>query len=151
MLGGLAAVAVSAAGCSSAEEPLIVPTTAPVLTTLRVDLTTTTLAPIVTEQVYVVQSGDTLGLIATRFGITVAELKEQNGKTDDVILPGESLVIPPASVEPGRQAPEFYLVEAGDTLGAIAAQYGVTVADLMEANGKTSTVLSIGEQLVIPR
>lgn len=148
--GGVAA-GVGAAGCSTESTPLVVPTTAPVLTTLRVDLTTTTVAPIQQERVYVVQAGDTLGLIATRFGITVAELKEANGKTDDVILPGESLVIPPETVEPGGRAPEFYLVEAGDTLGQIAAEYGVTVDALMTANDKTSTVLSIGEQLIIPR
>lgn len=145
------AATLALSGCSSAQVPVVPPTSAPVLTTLRADLTTTTIAPIQQERVYVVQAGDTLGLIATRFGITVAALKEANGKTDDVIVPGESLVIPPETIEPGRRAPEFYLVEPGDTLGQIAAEYGVTVADLMEANDKTSTVLSIGEQLIIPR
>lgn len=44
-----------------------------------------------------------------------------------------------------------YTAEAGDTLSAIADQFGVTVEELMEANGITDpTSLEIGQVLVIP-
>jgi LysM repeat protein len=43
---------------------------------------------------YVVQSGDTLGLIAARFGTTVDEIMVTNGLTSDVITPGQELTIP---------------------------------------------------------
>ncbi len=47
---------------------------------------------------YVVSRGDTLFLIARRFGLTVTVLKQANGLTSDLILPGQRLVIPGAKV-----------------------------------------------------
>ena len=42
-------------------------------------------------------------------------------------------------------------VQRGETLAAIAAQYGVTVADIVQANGITNpNVISVGQELVIP-
>jgi LysM repeat protein len=43
---------------------------------------------------YVVQSGDTLGLIAARFGTTVDAIKAANGLRSDVINVGQRLTIP---------------------------------------------------------
>jgi hypothetical protein len=63
----------------------------------------------------------------------------------------------PASVGPSASAaapsPSFratYRVEAGDTLVAIAAEYGTTVAAIQEANGLTGSDLRIGQILNIP-
>ena len=48
-------------------------------------------------------------------------------------------------------APSLYTVQAGDTLGAIAQAYGVSVGDLMAANGITDpNVLYVGQVLIIP-
>ncbi|HEX2996657.1 MAG TPA: LysM domain-containing protein, partial [Anaerolineales bacterium] len=45
---------------------------------------------------YVVRDGDTLGSIAYKFGVSVAELKQANGIGDDgIISVGQPLVIPP--------------------------------------------------------
>ena len=45
-----------------------------------------------------------------------------------------------------------YTVQSGDTLSAIAAANGVTVADLVEANGiKNPNLIQVGQQLVIPK
>lgn len=44
----------------------------------------------------------------------------------------------------------YYIVQKGDTLYAIARKYGVTVNDLMSINNLNSSLLSIGQQLVIP-
>jgi LysM repeat protein len=55
---------------------------------------TATPAPPLT-QTYVVQPGDTLSLIATRFGSSVTAIQQANGLADsDVILIGQVLVIP---------------------------------------------------------
>jgi LysM repeat protein len=43
------------------------------------------------------------------------------------------------------------VVQEGDTLGAIAAAYGVSIEALMAANGiQDSDVILIGQELVIP-
>ncbi|HZQ35307.1 MAG TPA: LysM peptidoglycan-binding domain-containing protein [Dehalococcoidia bacterium] len=48
-------------------------------------------------------------------------------------------------------APDTYVVKAGDTLGAIAAQLGVSVNDLAQANGITDPArIQVGQQLRVP-
>jgi membrane-bound lytic murein transglycosylase D len=46
--------------------------------------------------------------------------------------------------------PQTYVVQAGDTLGAIATRFGTTVAAIQAANGLPNTVINIGQVLVIP-
>ncbi len=93
------AVAVGLAGCGSEPAAEPIPTTLPVLTTLRPQLTTTTIAPPPPQRrIYVVQPGDTLGKIALGFGVTVQALMEENGKEDTLLRIGEQLVIPPTVV-----------------------------------------------------
>lgn len=51
----------------------------------------------------------------------------------------------------GTPTPVIHVVQSGDTLLAIAAQYGVSVRDLQAANGiQDPTRLQIGQQLIIP-
>ena len=44
----------------------------------------------------------------------------------------------------------YYTVKSGDSLWNIAKKYNVSVSDLKEANGLTSSLLSIGDVLKIP-
>ena len=88
-----------AAGCANEPKSRPVPSTTPVLTTLRPELTTTTTEKVVQRMAYVVQPGDTLGKIAKGFGVTVSELMLENGKEDTILGIGETLFIPPPSDE----------------------------------------------------
>lgn len=56
--------------------------------------TTPAPTPTPTAKSYTVVSGDTLSKIATKFGVTVAALKQANGLTSDLIGIGQKLVIP---------------------------------------------------------
>lgn len=46
---------------------------------------------------------------------------------------------------------DIYIVQKGDTLYSIATKLSTTVNELMELNNLTSTVLSIGDKLLIPK
>ena len=50
-----------------------------------------------------------------------------------------------------RTTPLNYTIRAGDSLSAIAAQYGISTATLMAANGITNpNLLTVGQIIVIP-
>ncbi|MFD8494275.1 LysM peptidoglycan-binding domain-containing protein [Amycolatopsis sp. NPDC059657] len=80
---------------------------------------------------YTVLPGDTLSAIARRFDTTVDVLASLNMIANpDRIYPGQVLRLPGAETGGGR-----YQVTAGDTLSAIAARFGTTVAVLVALNG----------------
>jgi len=47
--------------------------------------------------------------------------------------------------------PVVYIVQKGDTLSDIALKYKTTVKAIMDANKLTSTIIKVGQRLVIPR
>jgi len=97
---------------------------------------------------YVVQMGDTLWLIAQRFGTTVEAIKALNNLESDMIMIGQVLWVPHS----GTTTPGFlYTVRSGDTLWLIAQRFGVTVDAIRTLNSLTSDVLMIGQILQIPR
>lgn len=58
---------------------------------------------------------------------------------------------------PTAQAPQAtgpgtgeYIVQEGDTLSAIAESYGITVDELMQANGLNEAIIFVGQTLLIP-
>ena len=68
--------------------------------------------------------------------------------------PAPTETIPAETITPTpleTPTPVIHVVQSGDTLLAIAAQYGVSVQDLQTANGiEDPTKLQIGQQLIIP-
>ncbi len=95
---------------------------------------------------YVVQAGDSLWLIAQRYGTTVQALKNLNGLASDRLSIGQILKIPAS-----QGTSSFpYTVQAGDSLWIIAQRYGTTVEDIKKLNGLTGNMLNIGQVLQIP-
>ena len=120
-------------------------------------------APAPTEQTptqtqattYIVVAGDSLSVIAKRFGTTVEALRSANQLTSDLLrigqsitIPGTSTVVPPTETAPVSKT-ETYTVVAGDSLSVIAKRFGTTVDDLRRTNNLTSDLLSIGQVLTI--
>ncbi|MCU0354451.1 MAG: LysM peptidoglycan-binding domain-containing protein [Cytophagales bacterium] len=113
-------------------------------------------------QQHTVQAGETLFSIAKRYGATVADLRRWNNLTEtDGVKIGQVLVVTqptakPASADSTRPSPASpvgtvieYTAQPGDTLYKIARAHGVTVAQLLEWNGKSSPAVSVGEKVKI--
>jgi LysM repeat protein len=103
---------------------------------------------------YVVVPGDSLSSIAERFGVSLGRLSRANRlDLEAPLLIGTVLRLPqltPESSE-GKGWSSSYLVEPGDSLGAIAGRYGVTPAALARANGlRLAGVLLVGTKLRVP-
>jgi len=96
---------------------------------------------------YVVKEGDTLGGIASSFGVTVDEIKKASALKSDTIDKGNILLIP---VPQERVTSSRYTVARGDTLGKLSRKFGVSVRDLKDANGLRSNTLRTGMKLNIP-
>lgn len=96
-------------------------------------------------QVYVVQSGDALSLIAQRHGVTTAALAAANGIANpNIIHPGQRLTIPSG----GQRT---YEVQRGDTLSGIGEKFGVSWQAIRDANGiSNANIIHPGQRLVIP-
>jgi LysM repeat protein len=96
---------------------------------------------------YKVRKGDSLGSIATRFGVSPQAISSANNLTDDdLVYFGEELLIPNRIP---RQV--YYTVRKGDSLASIAADQGVTVQSIAGANNvRNENLLQVGQILVIP-
>ena len=104
---------------------------------------------------YTVRTGDTLSVIALRHGVDVRALRAINGMTDrgDADLAAGQTLILPATVDELRteKPAQTYIVQAGDSLSQIAADNGLTLAELLDANGlRNPNLVNVGQELRIP-
>ena len=103
---------------------------------------------------YTVVKGDSLWSIASRYGISVNDLRRANNLSSDTLSIGQVLIIPGVSDgnegNNGTGPSTTYTVVRGDSLWSIANRFGVTVQQIRDANNLTSDTLSIGQVLTIP-
>lgn len=97
--------------------------------------------------VYQVEPGDTLYSIARKYNTTPDAIKEYNNLTSNLLTINQVLQIP---VEEITTENTTYTVRSGDTLYQIANNFGVSVSEIMNLNNLSSTLLSIGDTLLIP-
>ena len=109
----------------------------------------------------VVQSGDTIGEIAERYGVSAERLMQANGIKDPTLVQiGQRLVIPGRGGAAARSssgggsratAGGRYTVQSGETLGEIAERFNTSVNRLMQLNGISDpTQLQAGSRIVVP-
>lgn len=98
-----------------------------------------------------VRSGESLWVIARRYGISVGELQRMNGMgSRDLIRPGQRLVIETGRRLPPAAQPTRYVVRSGDSLWTISRRHRVGLNDLMRLNDlDDSSVLQPGQELII--
>ena len=107
--------------------------------------------------------GETLAGLAREYGTSGDAIRQANNMRSSTLRPGNYLLIPVVSESAGTLAQQsienvakanteeqsVYVVRRGDTLMRIARRHGVTVSQLKEWNGKSSTRIYRGERLTL--
>ena len=128
-------------------------------------------------ETYTVRKGDTLFRIATRYGVTVTDLKRWNGLKDNAIRVGQHLRVSPP--EPPQELPQEsppespqesppeplpeppvvgaagdslarYTVQPGDTYYSLGQRFGLPADTLLALNGGGMAPLEPGQQIRLP-
>lgn len=99
------------------------------------------------SNIYTVKKGDSLWLIANKYGTTVDELKNANNLKSNTLSIGQTLIIPEKKESTSKIS---YVVKKGDSLWLIANKYDTTVEKIKSTNNLKDNTLSIGQVLVIP-
>lgn len=104
-----------------------------------------------------VQAGETLFGIAARYGITVDELKIANNLSEELIRPGDNLIVPVAEAVAEGDLNETvssvfkYTVQSGDSIVSIAIRFGAQVETILTANQlDTDDFIRPGQTLIVP-
>ena len=130
---------------------IVVLSPTPTATPTPVPTPTPTPAP--TPATHVVRPGETLTRISQLYGVPVSVIVDLNDISDpNNVDAGLRLRLPAGTEIPETtDAPGPYIVQQGDTLSQIAVAYGVSIDDLMAANGLSDPdSIFAGQELRIP-
>jgi len=102
---------------------------------------------------HTVRRGESLGLIAQKYDVTITELKRWNNLRSSTINTGNKLKIYSTKEEnskPSKSIVTTYVVRSGDSLYTIAKKFpGVSAEDLKEWNGISGNNIQPGMKLKI--
>src|SRR3990172_513352 len=106
---------------------------------------------------YVVKKGDTLSMIASKYRVSVRELKSVNDKGDDKVKVGMRIIIPNSNLSKNVESKtpvisdnNKYVVKKGDSISSIASKYRVSVRELKSVNDMRGDKVKVGMRLIIP-
>ena len=99
------------------------------------------------KTVYYVKKGDTLSAIAKANGLSLAKLVSYNPQIRDInkINVGDKIYLTSQTKE------EYYTVQKGDTLGAIARKFNIALNELLGLNPdiKNPNLIHVGDKIRI--
>ena len=102
---------------------------------------------------YIIRRGDSLWTIARKFDITVEEIRNWNNLNNNLIHPGNSLLIAVESLPlPDIEQDEkgvYYLVRGGDSLWTIARKFKQSMEKLRKWNNLKNDVIYPGNRLLV--
>jgi membrane-bound lytic murein transglycosylase D len=87
---------------------------------------------------YVVQKGDSLWQIASRFNTTAKEIQTFNGLKSTQLSLGQVLMIPPGQANSASGPKKTYTVQGGDNPYLIAKRHEMELSDFLELNNLTA-------------
>lgn len=105
-----------------------------------------------------VRRGESLFSIAEDYGVTIDNLKEWNNLSGSSIDAGQTLIVNASAAKASKKssgssekkaATTKHKVRRGETLGAIASRYGVTVDNLKDWNNLSSSRIDVGQTLIV--
>jgi cell wall-associated NlpC family hydrolase len=103
-------------------------------------------APVAKPSVHTVEEGETLRMLAARFGLNPETIMAANSLQDaDMLQIGQDLVIPPTDGV-------LYTVKPGESIRRVAERFGVDTMEIVKANdlGPDPDVVQPGTQLMVP-
>ena len=100
---------------------------------------------------HVIQKGDSLWSLASKYDTEVKIIKEINFLSSDLLSINSTLLIPLGKTESNNFIPyEMHIVSEGDTLWSIARKYNLEVLDIARMNSiSANSYLQLGQQLSI--
>ena len=108
-----------------------------------------------TTTTHKVRSGETLGKIAEKYGVTVSQLKKWNNLRSTNIKVGQRLKVQTSGDysdnddDAREESTTYHKVRRGESLSTIAEKYGVSVSDLKEWNNLRNSSIDAGQNLVV--
>lgn len=124
------------------------------------------------DTVHEVQTGDTLYSISKKYGVSVNDIQDANGFSDNGIKVGQKIkipvkgadsssvaakaptansTVPAASSKTAAASDGTYVVQKGETWFGISKKYGISVADLQKLNGVgNESSLKVGQKIKVP-
>lgn len=95
---------------------------------------------------HVVEKGETLYKITKTYKISIAELRNWNALSDNIISIGDTLWVQAAHNKPAK--PQSHRVRAGETIYDIAAIYGLSVTEIRKLNNLSPTAeLTVNQKI----
>jgi len=95
-----------------------------------------------------VEAGQTLYAISRKYDVSVENIVALNPGSDNGLREGEVIRIPKSGASVTKK--QKYAVKSGDTIYAIARNYGITADQLLEMNKGISAELNVGDSLLVP-
>ena len=110
------------------------------------------------SEIYVVQKGDNLGLIAKKHNVSVADIQEWNHLSSINVQIGARLQVAKKELELRTELTAVlerkdieYVVMPGDNLGNIGKKFGATVSDLKQWNNLPDNNIGLGATLIVAK
>jgi len=97
---------------------------------------------------HTVRRGESLSVVAKRFGMKVSQLKEMNNLRSNIIRVGTKLRVRGGAADDYADTElTWYRVRSGDSLGSIASRFRISVNSLMGLNNLSSHIIHPGDRL----
>ncbi|MDX1411941.1 MAG: LysM peptidoglycan-binding domain-containing protein, partial [Nitrospirales bacterium] len=96
---------------------------------------------------YRVRRGDSLSVVARRYGMKVSALKSMNNLRSNLIRVGDRLRVRGGEEDYADDQVTFYRVRYGDSLGLIANRFGTSVSTLQRLNNLSGSIIHPGDRL----